>query len=161
MIPVMPKPANPIPAGFHAVTPHLSVDGAAAYADFLKKAFNAVEVARSPGPGGKLMHVEMRIGDSVIMFADDFSAEFGMPPTVKGRFPFHLHVYVPDADAIFSQAVAAGAKVQMPLADQFWGDRYGHIQDPFGFVWAIATRKEDLTPEEMRERQAKMFGGGR
>jgi len=156
----MPKPANPIPPGFHTVTVHLAVNGAAAYADFLKTAFSAVEIFRSPGPGGKLMHVEMRIGDSVLMVADDFGAEFGMPPLAEGRMPFHLHVYVPDADAVFNQAVTAGCKILMPIGDQFWGDRYGHVQDPFGFVWAIATRKEELTPDELRERQAKAFGGG-
>jgi len=156
----MPKPANPIPPGFHSLTAQLSVNGAAAYIDFLKRAFNAVEVARSPGPGGKLMHVEMRIGDSLLMFADDFSAEFGMPPLAVGRFPFILHLYVADADATWNQAVAAGCEVLMPIADQFWGDRYGHVRDPFGFLWSIATRQEDLTPEELRERQAKAFGVG-
>jgi uncharacterized glyoxalase superfamily protein PhnB len=156
----MSKPANPIPPGFHSLTPQLSVNGAAAYIDFLKRAFNAVEIARSPGPGGKLMHVEVRIGDSLLMFADDFAAEFGLPPLAQGRLPFHLHLYVPDADAIWNQAVAAGCEVLMPTADQFWGDRYGHVRDPFGFLWSIATRKEDLTPEELRERQAKAFGGG-
>ena len=156
----MPKPASPIPPGFHSLTAQLSVNGAVAYIDFLKRAFNAVEVARSPGPGGKLMHVEMRIGDSLLMFADDFSAEFGMPPLAVGRFPFILHLYVPDADATWNQAVAAGCEVLMPIADQFWGDRYGHVRDPFGFLWSIATRKEDLTPEELRERQVKAFRGG-
>jgi PhnB protein len=155
----MPKPANPIPPGFHTVTPHLAVNGAAAFADFLKRAFDGVEIARSPGPGGKLMHVEVRIGDSIIMFADDFGTEFGMPPLAQGRLPFHLHIYVRDADAIWSQAIAAGCHAIMPIADQFWGDRYGHLQDPFGFTWAVATRKEDLTPQEMQERQAKAFGG--
>jgi uncharacterized glyoxalase superfamily protein PhnB len=156
----MPKPANPIPQGFHTVTPHLSVNGAAAYADFLARAFKAVELGRSPGPGGKLMHVEVRIGDSIIMFADDFGAEFGMPPLAQGRLPFLLHVYVPDADATWKSALEAGCEALMPLSDQFWGDRYGHVKDPFGFVWAIATRKEELTPEEIAERQAKAFGGG-
>jgi PhnB protein len=155
----MPKPANPIPPGFHTVTPHLAVHGAAAFADFLKRAFEAVEIARSPGPGGKLMHVEMRIGDSIVMFADDFGTEFGMPPLAQGRLPFHLHIYVRDADAVWNQAIAAGCHAIMPIADQFWGDRYGHLQDPFGFLWAIATRKEQLTPEEMQERQDKAFGG--
>lgn len=156
----MPKPANPVPAGFHTLTPHLAVKGdAAAYADFLKRAFGAVELRRSPGPGGKLMHVEVRIGDSVLMFADDFAEEFGMPPLARGRLPFHLHIYVPDADALWNQAVAAGCTVLMPLADQFWGDRYGHLQDPFGFVWAIATRKLELTEEELREAQATACGG--
>ena len=106
------------------------------------------------------MHVQARIGDSTIMFADDFSTEFGMPPFVKGNLPMVLNHYVPDADATWAQAVAAGCEVVMPLADQFWGDRYGHLRDPFGFVWAIATHLEDLTPEQMRERAKAAFGGG-
>jgi uncharacterized glyoxalase superfamily protein PhnB len=154
----MPKPANPIPPGFHSLTAHLSVNGAAAYSDFLQRAFNAVETARSPGPGGKLMHVEVRIGDSPLIFNDDFTAEFGLPPLAQGRLPVHLHLYVPDADATWNQAVAAGCEVVMPIADQFWGDRYGHVRDPFGFVWSIATRQEDVTPEELEERQARAFG---
>jgi PhnB protein len=157
----MAKAASPIPPGFHTVTPHLSIKGgAAAYIDFLKKAFNAVEIARSPGPGGKLMHAQVQIGDSTLMFADDFGAEFHMPPLAEGRLPFHLHIYVPDADALFKQAVAAGAEVTMPIADQFWGDRYGQLRDPFGISWAIGCRQEDLTHAEMQERQAKLFGGG-
>ena len=157
----MAKSASPIPPGFHTVTPHLAIKGgAAAYIDFLKKAFNAVEIARSPGPGGKLMHAHVKIGDSNLMFADDFTAEFHMPPLAEGRLPMHLHVYVPDADALFKQAVAAGAEVTMPIGDQFWGDRYGQLRDPFGISWAIGSRQEDLTPAEMQERQAKLFGGG-
>jgi uncharacterized glyoxalase superfamily protein PhnB len=156
----MPKPASPIPPGFHSLTAHLSVNGAAAYIDFLKRAFDAIEIDRSPGPGGKLMHAEVRIGDSLLLFADDFTGEFGLPPLAEGRLPFQLHLYVPDADATWNQAVAAGCEVVMPIADQFWGDRYGHVRDPFGFLWSIATRKEDLTHEEMMERQAKLFGGG-
>ncbi len=156
----MAKAASPIPPGFHTVTPHLTIKGgAAAYIDFLKKAFNAVEIARSPGPGGKLMHAQVKIGDSNLMFADDFSTEFHMPPLADGRLPLHLHVYVPDADALFNQAVAAGAEVTMPIGDQFWGDRYGQLRDPFGIDWAIGSRQEDLTPAEMQERQAKLFGG--
>ena len=156
----MSKPANPIPSGFHTLTTHLNVNGAAAFSDFLQRAFGAVELERSPGPGGKLMHVHMRIGDSNLMFADDFSAEFGMPPLVKGNFPFHFHMYVPDVDAVWQKAVAAGCTVAMPLADQFWGDRYGHLRDPFGFTWALATRKEDLTLEEREERHRKAFSSG-
>lgn len=156
----MSNAVSPIPAGFHAISPHLIVDGAAAYAEFLKKAFNAVELSRAPGPGGKLMHLEMKIGDSILMLADDFSSEFHLPPVVRGNLPFHLHLYVPDADATWAQAVAAGCQVKMPLADQFWGDRYGHVLDPFGFAWSIASRREDLTPEEQQARAAKMFGGG-
>ena len=135
----MPKPANPIPPGFHSLTIHLAVNGAAAYSELLTRAFQAVEISRAPGPGGKLMHVEMRIGDAVLMFADDFGAEFGMPPLAQGRFPFHLHLYVPDADATWAQALAAGCEVTMPIADMFWGDRYGQVRDPFGVRWSIGT----------------------
>ncbi len=154
----MAKATSPIPEGFHTLTPHLTVRGAANYIDFLKRAFGAVELGRAPGPGGKLMHAAVRIGDSVLMFNDDFP-EFGSPPIGEGRWPVALSLYVPDADAAFAQATAAGCQVTMPLSDQFWGDRYGQLRDPFGFTWAIATRKEELTPEEMQQRQAAAFGG--
>ena len=154
----MPKSNNPIPPGFHTLTPHLTVNGAANYIDFLKKAFNAVEVSRSPGPGGKLMHAHVRIGDSDFML-NDYFPEFGVT-FAEGNFPITFHTYVANVDEVFAQAVAAGAKVTMPLADQFWGDRYGHLKDPFGFNWAIATHIEDPTPEEIREREAKLFGAG-
>ena len=155
----MARSTTPIPPGYHSLSLHLVVKGAAGYIDFLKKAFNAVEVRRSPGPGGKLMHVQMQIGDSMLMFADDFSTEFHMAPYVEGNLPVFIHLYVPDADAVYNQAVAAGATATMPLADQFWGDRYGHVRDPFGFVWAISSRQEELTPEEMQKRGAAAFGG--
>src|SRR5437762_6613024 len=106
----MTKATNPIPEGFRTLTPHLTVTGAADYIDFLKRAFNAVEVSRAPGPGGKLMHAEVRIGNSPVIFADDFGAEFGMPPLAQGRMPFNLQLYVPDADASYVQAVDAGCK---------------------------------------------------
>ena len=141
------------------MTPHLTVNGAAAYAEFLKRAFGGVEIARSPENNGKLMHVEVRVGDSMVMFSDDFGVEFGQPPLAEGRLPFLLWLYVPDVDAVFAQAVAAGAKQVMPVSDQFWGDRHGALEDPFGIAWAIATRKEDLTMEEIHERQVKAFGG--
>jgi uncharacterized glyoxalase superfamily protein PhnB len=157
----MSKPASsPIPSGFHSLTVHVAVNGAVEYAEFLKRAFGAEEISRSPGPGGKVMHAQVKIGDSMVMFADDFSAEFGMPPLAKGRMPFHMHLYVPDADAVWNQAVAAGCTITMPIADQFWGDRYGHLLDPFGVNWAIGSHKEDLTPEEIMERQKKAFAGG-
>ena len=156
---LMAKSTSPIPAGFHSLTIHLNIEGAAAYIDFLKSAFGAVEISRSPGPGGKLMHALVRVGDSVLMFADDFGAEMGMPPLAQGRLPFHLNLYVPDADATWAQAIAAGCTVTMPIGDQFWGDRYGHVRDPFGMSWAIASRMEELTPAEMQERAAKAFGG--
>ena len=154
----MAKTKNPIPEGFSTLTPHLTVDGADKFIDFVKRAFNAVEIARSPGPGGKVMHAHMRIGDTNLMLNDPFP-EFGSPPIAEGNWPIVFHLYVPDADAVFTQAVEAGAKVTMPISDQFWGDRYGHVKDPFGFVWAIATHKEDLTPAEIKEREAKLFGG--
>lgn len=156
----MAKAKNPIPESFRTLTPHIVVNGAANYIDFLKRAFGAVEVYRAPGPDGKLMHAHMRIGDSNLIFNDEF-AEFGTPPVTPGNWPLTLHLYVPDADAVFAQAVAAGCKVTMPIADQFWGDRYGLVKDPFGFNWAIATHIEDLTPEEIREREAKLFGSSR
>ncbi|MFY9553397.1 MAG: VOC family protein [Blastocatellia bacterium] len=156
----MAKATSYIPEGFRTLTPHLTVDGAADYIDFLTRAFNAVEVSRSPGPGGRLMHAHVRIGDSDVMFNDPFP-EFGAPPTGQGPWPLTLHLYVQDADAAFAQAVAAGAKVIMPLENQFWGDRYGHVKDPFGFVWAIATHIEDATPAEIKEREAKLFGSGK
>ena len=155
----MAKSTTPIPPGFHSLTAHLCIDGAARYIDFLKSAFNAEEIRRSPGPGSKLMHAQVRIGDSYLMFSDDFGTEFGMPPLAQGRLPLHLNLYVPDADATWAQAIAAGCQVTMPLADQFWGDRYGQVRDPFGMSWAIATHVEDPTPEELRERAAKAFGG--
>jgi len=157
----MPKPANPIPPGFHTLTMQLTVKkGAAAYIDFLKRAFNAVEIRRSTGPGGKLMHAEVRIGDSMLMFSDDFSAEFGLEPLAEGKSPLYIHHYSADADAAWKQAIEAGCEVTMPISDQFWGDRYGHVRDPFGFYWAIASRKQELTPEEIDERAAKAFAQG-
>jgi PhnB protein len=155
----MAKATSPIPSGFHTLTPHITVDGAAKYIDFLKQAFGGTEISRAPGPGGKLMHASVRIGDSMLMFNDLFP-EMGVPPIAQGHWPIVLHLYVPDADAAFERAKAAGCQVTFPLSDQFWGSRYGHVKDPFGFTWAIATHQEDLTPEELEQRQAKLFGGG-
>lgn len=155
----MPKAKSPIPVGFHSLTMHLTVKGCAAYIDFLKRAFDAQEIGRAPGPGGKIMHAAMRIGDSMVMLNDDFSQEFGQPPVAEGRLPITLNLYVPDADAAWARALDAGCTVEFPLDNQFWGDRYGHVKDPFGFTWAIATRVEDLAPAEIQERQQKAFGG--
>jgi len=155
----MPKPANPIPPGFHTLTPHINVKGAAAYSDFLQRAFGAVEIERSPGPGGKLLHCEVRIGDSVVMLADHFP-EFGAPPTVEGNYPIHFQLYFPDVDAVWEKAIAAGCTATMPLGDQFWGDRYGQVRDPFGFSWALATRKEELTVAEREQRMQQAMSGG-
>src|SRR5229473_3556403 len=127
----MPNATSALPDGFHTVTPQLTVkQGAAAYIDFLKRAFNAVELSRSAGPDGRLMHAEVRIGDSILMLNDHFP-EFGSLPIAEGSWPLTLHMYIPDADAIFAQATSAGCQAMMPLADQFWGDRYGVVTDPF------------------------------
>jgi uncharacterized glyoxalase superfamily protein PhnB len=134
------------------------VHGAANYIDFLARAFGAVEMERSPALGGKLMHASVRIGDSMLLL-HDFFPEMGGPPPAECHAPLVLHLYVPDADATWAQALAAGCEVVFPIADQFWGSRYGQLRDPFGFVWAIATQVEDVPPEEMRERQKKLFGG--
>ena len=156
----MAQNVPPVPEGLHTVTPHITVDGAANYIDLLKRAFGAVELSRSTIPTGKIIHATVRIGDSVLMLSDDFSAEFHMPPLAEGRLPFVLHIYVPDADALWAKALAAGCEVNFPIADQFWGDRYGQVRDPFGFVWAIATRKDDLTDAERQQRAKQAMGGG-
>src|ERR1041385_8072572 len=156
----MTKAKSYIPEGFHTVTPHLTVDGAAKYIEFLKRAFNAVEIAKSPGPGGKLMHAHVPIRDSDLMFNDDVP-EMGHAPIAQGRWPILFHVYVADVDASFKQALAAGCTETMPVADQFWGDRYGQLKDPFGVSWALATHVEDQTPAEIKEREAKLFGTGK
>jgi PhnB protein len=144
----MPK-VNPIPKGMTAVTPHLVCEGAAEAIEFYKKAFGAVEEVRIPGPGGKLMHAMVRIGGAAVMLVDA-SPDWGMlgPKALKGT-PVTIHLYVEDADAFVARAQAAGAKVTMPVADMFWGDRYGVLQDPFGHSWSVATHVRDVTPEEM------------
>lgn len=138
---------KPIPDGMRSVTPHLVCDGAAAAIDFYKAAFGAVEVGRMPGPDGRLMHAQIRIGDSAVMLVDE-SPKFGMlgPKSLKGT-PVTIHLYVPDVDAFVARAVDAGAKVVMPPADMFWGDRYGSLEDPFGHRWSVATHIKDLSPE--------------
>jgi len=150
---------SPIPPGFHSLTLHLNVDGASKYLDFLKRAFEAEEIHLSHA-NGKVMHATVKIGDSMLMFADDFSQEFGAPPVVRGNLPFAINLYVIDADATWARALEAGCTVKFPLGDQFWGDRYGQVLDPFGFVWAITMVKEILTPEQMMDRAPKELGGG-
>jgi uncharacterized glyoxalase superfamily protein PhnB len=155
----MAKPApKPIPEGMHSLTPHLVCAGAADAIDFYKRAFNAVEQARLPGPDGKLMHAAVKIGDSTLMLVDE-NPQWGSlgPKALKGS-PVTIHLYVPDVDATVAKAVAAGAKVTMPVADMFWGDRYGQLEDPFGHRWSVATHTRDLTSEEIREGMAKMGG---
>jgi uncharacterized glyoxalase superfamily protein PhnB len=153
----MQQQVRPIPEGFHSLTPHLVCEGAAAAMDFYKEAFGAIDLGRMPGPGGKIMHGTMRIGDSVLMLVDAFP-DFGStgPLALKGT-PVVIHLYVEDADAAFAKAVAAGATAVMPLADMPWGDRYGVLVDPFGHKWSIATHQRDVTPEQMQEDMKKMM----
>jgi PhnB protein len=141
-----------IPDGYHNATPYLYLRGAAAALDFYKQAFGARELMRFPGPGGKLMHAEMQIGNSILMLADE-NPEMGVrSPQALGGCSSSIMLYVEDVDARFAAAVAAGAKVQRPVKDQFYGDRSGTLEDPFGHVWTIATHKEDVTVEEAQRR---------
>jgi uncharacterized glyoxalase superfamily protein PhnB len=145
-----------IPEGMHAITPHLVCAGAADAIEFYKKAFNAVELVRLPGPQGKLMHASLRIGDSTLMLVDEMPDCGALGPKALKGSPVTIHLYVENADATIEQAVAAGAKVTMPAADMFWGDRYGQLEDPFGHRWSVGTHKRDVTPEEMQEAMRKM-----
>lgn len=147
----MQEQVRPIPEGFHTVTPLLMCAGAADAIEFYKKAFGAIEVGRMPSPDGRIMHASLRIGDSPLMLADE-CPEYGSlgPLALKGT-PVTVHLYVRDVDAMFAQAVAAGAKPIMPPAEMFWGDRYGQVVDPFGHRWSIATHTRDLTPEQMQK----------
>lgn len=141
---------KPIPDGMHTITPHLVCRNAAAAITFYQKAFGAVELARLPGPQGKLMHALLSIGDSPFMLVDEFPEWGAMgPQSLKGS-PVTIHLYVEDVDAAVERAVAAGAKLTMPVADMFWGDRYGTIEDPFGHRWSIATHIRDMSPEEIQ-----------
>ncbi|MEP7155263.1 MAG: VOC family protein [Betaproteobacteria bacterium] len=147
---------KPIPDGFRTITPHLVCAGAADAIEFYKKAFNATEIARMPGPGGKLMHAQIKIGDSAVMLVDEFPDWGAFGPKAPKGSAVTIHVYVEDADALFKRAVAAGATIKMPIDDAFWGDRYGVLEDPFGHMWSIATHKRDLTPEQMMEAMRNM-----
>lgn len=145
-----------IPDGFHSITPHLVCAGAADALAFYGRAFGATELSRLPSPGGKLMHASMRIGDSIVMLVDEMPEWGALGPKALNGSPVTIHLYVDDADAAFDRAVAAGATVTMPLADMFWGDRYGIVQDPFGHKWSIAMHQRDVTHDEMREAMANM-----
>jgi len=149
--------SNPVPKGFHTVTPSLIVRGAAEAIEFYKKALGAEELMRMAGPDGKIGHAELKIGDSVIFISDEFpNMGVARSPQTLGGCTGTLNLYVPDVDATFKQAVSAGGKTTMPVADMFWGDRYGTFSDPFGHHWGLGTHKEDLTAEEIEER-AKAF----
>src|ERR1051325_2168041 len=154
----MTRAKRPVPEGFHTVTPQLTLDNTAQALDWYKKALGAEEISRAKAPDGKVMHAEMRIGDSRIMLNDEMGG--GKSARKLGGSPASLWLCVDNCDAIFNRAIAAGAKVAGPmgqLQDQFWGDRSGTFSDPFGYTWSVATRKEDLTRDEMEQRGAKFF----
>jgi PhnB protein len=156
---LMPKPAaKKIQDGMHTVTPHLICNGAAEAIEFYKKAFGATELMRLPGEGGKLMHASIQIGDSKVFLVDENPSWQCRGPKLLGGTPVTIHLSVEDVDAVFAKAVAAGATPVMPVADMFWGDRYGIVADPFGHHWSIATHMFDLTPEEVQANMAKMCG---
>ena len=143
---------KPIPEGYHTLTPYLAVDNAADAIEFYERAFGAKERMRMPGPEGKIGHAEIQIGDSIVMLSDPFPQSTVRSPSDVGGTTASLFMYVDDVDAVVEQAVSAGATVTMEVADQFWGDRFGSIADPYGHTWSIATHVEDLTPEEIAER---------
>jgi PhnB protein len=156
------KPVKPIPDGYHVVTAYLAIDGAAKAIDFYKRVFGARERMRMEAPGGKIGHAELKIGDSVIMLADEYPDMDFIGPKTRGGASVTLHLYVKDCDAVVAGAVAAGAKVRRPVKDEFYGDRTGTIEDPFGHVWSVSTHKEELSKSEMRRRAAeamKQMGG--
>ena len=145
---------KPIPDGYHSVTPYLIIKGAAAALDYYTRAFGATELLRMPAPEGKIGHAEIKIGDSPIMLADECPEMGYKSPQTLGGSPVSIMIYVEDVDSVFKQAIAAGGKEQRPVKDQFYGDRSGTLEDPFGHIWHVATHTEDVAPEEM-ERRAK------
>ena len=151
----MPNPVRAIPEGYHSISPSLTCKNAALAMDFYKSVFGATEVMRMPGPGGKIMHAEMRIGDSVIFLNDEFPG-VAEAPASGAMGPIQLFLYTEDVDAVYNRAVSMGSKVTMPLDNQFWGDRYGKVVDPFGHEWGLAQHVEDVAPEEMKRRQDEM-----
>jgi uncharacterized glyoxalase superfamily protein PhnB len=152
----MSSKVKAIPDGFHTLTPHITVRDAAGAIEFYKKALGAEVLHVSNTPDGRVMHASLRIGDSVIMLNDEFP-EWGGAPAPRSEVPgFAIHVYVDNVDSLFNRAVSAGASVKMPLADQFWGDRYGTVLDPYGFKWSLATHVKEVSPQEMEKAQQEM-----
>lgn len=151
----MAKAAKPVPEGFHTMTPQLTLDNAAQAIEWYKKALGADEISRSPGPDGKIMHAELKIGDSHFYLNDTMPQQKG--PKAYGGSPASFWLYVNDSDSLYNRAVKAGATVQIELADQFWGDRGGAVSDPEGYTWWIATRKEELTDQEVKQRAEEFF----
>jgi PhnB protein len=146
-----------IPEGYHTLTPNLVVSEAAKAIDFYKKAFGAEELVRMPGPGGGIMHAELKVGDSAFMLGEEMPDMGARSPKAFGGSPVSFYVYVENVDAAWDRAVKAGAKPVIPLADMFWGDRTGRLEDPFGHNWSLAQHVEDPSPEEMQKRQEAFF----
>jgi PhnB protein len=153
----MPNQVKPIPDGYHAITPNLVCRNAAQAIDFYKTVFGATETVRMPGPGGKIMHAELKIGDSTLFLNDSMSQTGPAEPQAGSSNPTYLHLYVADVDTVFERAVKGGSRVEMPLQDMFWGDRYGKLTDPFGQQWSIATHIEDVGREDMKRLQDAFF----
>jgi len=148
-----PKKVAPVPQGYHSVTPYLTVNDGARALEFYARAFDARTTVQMPGPGGKLMHAELKIGDSLVMLSDEFPGMSSCKaPTTLGGTTGSIFLYVPDVDRAFARAVSAGCKVLAPLVDMFWGDRFGKLEDPFGNQWSMATHKEDVSPAEIKRR---------
>jgi PhnB protein len=151
--------AKAIPKGYHALTPSLVVDNATQAIEFYKRAFGAKERGQMPGPGDTIAHAELEIGDSVLMLHDPMPQSTLKTPKQLGGTSVGIFLYVEDVDEVVQQAIDAGATVTMPVEDQFWGDRFGVVADPFGHQWQIATHKEDLTPDEILERGREVMAG--
>lgn len=149
---------SPIPEGYHSVTPYLAINGAAEALEYYKKAFGATEVLRMPH-GDRIAHAEIKIGDSFVMLADEFPDMNHLGPKSRGGTTVSLMIYVPDVDAAFERAIAAGGTVQRPVADQFYGDRSGTLFDPFGHQWTLSTHVEDVPEDEIHRRMAAMAEG--
>src|SRR5580693_804627 len=150
----MPNPVRAIPEGYHSISAALTCKDAARAIDFYKSVFGATEIMRMPGPGGVIMHAELRIGDSVIFINDEIPG-VAAAPSGSSINPVYLFLYTEDVDSVCNRAVAAGSKVTMPVAHMIWGDRYGKFNDPSGHSWGVATHVEDVAPEEMPRRQAE------
>jgi PhnB protein len=143
---------KPIPEGYHSVTPYVYVRGAASAIDFYKTVFGATEIVRMAGPDGKIMHAELKIGDSIVMLGDENPHMGIMSPQTVGGFSTGLHVYVEHVDAVVQKMIDSGAKLLRPVKNQFYGDRSASLLDPFGHMWSVATHIEDVAPEEMKKR---------
>ncbi len=150
----MTSNVRPIPEGCHSITPSVTCRDAARAIDFYKNVLGATEIARTPGPGGTIMHAVLKIGDSLIFLADEIPGKSAAPAPTSAP-SYYLILYTEDVDSVYNRAVAAGCRVDMPLQNMFWGDRYGKLIDPFGHHWGVATHVEDVAPEEMQRRSAE------